>query len=107
MAEPSLTRWDAARDGRPTEAAMRARLETLGYEVHRYVYSPGTVFPEHAHDVDKIDAVLAGRFRMSAPGVDVVLVPGDMLVVPRGTVHRAEVVGEESVVSLDATRSER
>jgi quercetin dioxygenase-like cupin family protein len=34
----------------------------------------------------------------------VVLEAGDMLAVPRGTVHRAEVLGDQAVVSLDATR---
>jgi len=33
-----------------------------------------------------------------------VLEPGDALAVPAGAVHAAEVVGDEPVVSLDATR---
>ena len=80
-------------------------LSARGYRVARYVYPPGTVFPEHSHDVDKIDGVLSGRFRMTLRGGSVVLGAGDCLAVPRGTVHRAEVVGDEPVVSLDATRA--
>jgi mannose-6-phosphate isomerase-like protein (cupin superfamily) len=41
---------------------------------------------------------------MTTPEGEVVLEAGDVLAVPRGTVHSAEVVGEVPVVSLDATR---
>jgi quercetin dioxygenase-like cupin family protein len=83
---------------------MRARLQAAGYRVMRYVYPPGTHFPEHSHGEDKIDAVLSGRFRMIMHGQSVILEAGDALAVPRGVVHSAEVVGDEAVVSLDAVR---
>ena len=79
-------------------------INAIGYRVTRTVYEPGTVFREHTHPVDKIDAVLSGRFRMTTPRGEVTLEAGDLLAVPRGLVHRAEVVGDEAVVSLDATR---
>lgn len=101
---PQVDRWDHQRDGAPTEPALRRKLEARGYRVSRYVYPPGTVFPTHTHEVDKIDAVVSGRFRLSIRGEDIVLGAGDSLEVPRGVAHRAEVVGEEPVVSLDAVR---
>jgi quercetin dioxygenase-like cupin family protein len=102
----NVEHWDEQHDGPLTEDAMRDRLEQRGYRVSRYVYPPGTRFPEHTHAIDKIDAVLSGRFRMTVEGQEVILEAGDAIDVPRGTVHSAEVevVGEESVVSLDATR---
>lgn len=96
--------WDASKDGPLTEAGMRDKLEAMGYSVSRYVYPPGTYFPPHTHGVDKIDGVLAGRFRMGMAGATVVLEAGDLLEVPRGVVHSAEVVGNEAVISLDAVR---
>ena len=99
-----LERWDPARDGALGEAALRAKLERRGYAVSRWVYAPGTRFEPHTHDVDKLDAVVSGRLRMTLPDGEVVLGAGDVLAVPGGTLHAAEVVGEESVVSLDATR---
>jgi quercetin dioxygenase-like cupin family protein len=99
-----VERWDNEHDGEPTEQALRRALESRGFAVARYVYPPGTRFPEHTHAIDKIDAVVSGRFRMSIGGESVVLSAGDMLAVPRGTMHAAEVVGDEPVVSLDATR---
>lgn len=86
---------------------MRARLQALGYRVTRYVYPPGTRFPPHDHDVDKMDGVLSGRFRMTIGDESLVLEAGDMLEVPAHARHSAEVVGDEAVVSLDAVRAAR
>ena len=100
----NIDRWDPDRDGPPTEEALRSKLEGSGYSVSRYMYPPGTFFPEHTHSVDKIDAVVSGRFRMTVEGRELILEAGDCLAVPRGTPHSAEVVGDEPVVSLDAIR---
>ena len=100
-----VDRWDQERDGAPSEAGLRSRLEARGYAVSRYTYRPGTVFPDHTHDVDKIDAVISGTFRIVLEGEEVVLGPGDAVDVPRGAVHSAAVVGDEPVVSLDAVRA--
>jgi len=83
---------------------MRRKLESEGYLVARHTYPPGTHFPEHAHDVDKIDAVISGRFRLVIGGHLAVLTPGDWVAVPRGVRHSATVVGDDPVVSLDAAR---
>ena len=99
----AVQRWNGA-DGPVTEAALRARLESRGYRVARHVYEPGTVFPDHIHGVDKIDAVVSGRFRLVVGGHLAVLGPGDWVAIPRGSVHSATVLGDESVVSLDAVR---
>lgn len=96
--------WDIERDGPLTESALRDLLEARGYRVSRYVYPPGTTFPDHSHAEDKIDAVLSGRFRMTMGSEEIVLERGDRLEVPRGVTHSAEVVGDDPVVSLDATR---
>ena len=96
--------WHPEIDGELSEANMRHKLEALGYRVSRYDYPPGTYFPDHSHGVDKIDGVLRGRFRMSMLGQTLVLEAGECLRVPKGTIHSAEVVGNETVVSLDAIR---
>ena len=100
-----LFRWNTTVDGRLTETALRQKLERLGYSVTRYSYSRGTYFPDHSHGVDKIDAVVSGRFRMVMEGKEVILEAGDMLTVPAGVVHSAEVIGDEPVVSLDGVRA--
>jgi quercetin dioxygenase-like cupin family protein len=100
----ALRKWDEMLDGPLSEAAMRRKLEAAGYLVARYTYPPGTTFPEHTHDVDKIDAVLSGRFRLIVSGHLAVLGPGDWIEIPRGVRHSATVLGDEEVVSLDAVR---
>lgn len=104
MPELELYPWEEEKDGPLSEAAMRRKMETMGFRVSRYVYSPGTYFPPHTHAVDKLDGVLSGQFRMTMFGTSLVLKPGDMLYVPAGVVHEAEVVGDEAVVSLDAVK---
>ena len=99
-----IEHWDSQTDGELNETNMRVKLETRGYAVHRYVYSPGTFFPDHTHAVDKIDGVLRGQFKMTMHGQSLVLTAGDCLAVPAGAVHSAEVVGDEAVVSLDAVK---
>ena len=100
-----IEHWDPARDGELTEANMRRKLQARGYIVSRYVYPPGTYFPEHDHGVDKIDGVLSGRFRMALQGGSAILEAGDLLAVPKHVLHSAKVVGDEPVVSLDAIRT--
>jgi quercetin dioxygenase-like cupin family protein len=101
----SVHRWNPAIDGDFSEAALRARLESQGYRVARYVYAPGTVFPDHTHGVDKRDAVISGRFRLVIGGHLTMLGPGDWVDVARGVTHSAAVVGDEPVVSFDAVKA--
>jgi mannose-6-phosphate isomerase-like protein (cupin superfamily) len=48
--------------------------------------------------------VLRGRFLIRALGREFLLGPGDALPVPAGTIHSAEVIGGETVISLDASK---
>jgi quercetin dioxygenase-like cupin family protein len=100
-----IEHWHTDHDGPLSEGALRRKLERRGYSVTRYVYSPRMFFPAHDHAVDKIDAVLSGRFRITMQGQEVVLEAGDLVVVPKHVEHTAEVVGDDPVVSLDAVRS--
>lgn len=100
----SVERWDEERDGPFSEQALQRKLEERGYDVSRYVYPPGTRFSDHTHPMEKIDAVVSGRFRLVLEGEEAVLEAGDCIVVPEGAVHSAEVVGDQPVVSFDATR---
>lgn len=100
----SIIHWNNETDGELSETNMQNKLEAMGYSVNKYIYPPGTCFPDHSHNVDKIDAVLAGQFKMTLEGQSVILQAGDCIAVPRGAVHSAAVIGNESVISLDAIR---
>ncbi|MDH5656048.1 MAG: cupin domain-containing protein [Spirochaetia bacterium] len=96
-----IDKWDTETFGELTEENMRAVMKGRSCYINRYVYSPGTYFPPHTHSVDKIDGVLSGEFKMTMNGKEVILKAGDMLFVPAGEVHSAEVMGNRPVVSLD------
>lgn len=59
---------------------------------------------EHC-DLDKKDTVLAGCLEIGTDQGTVILEPGDMIGIPAGLAHSAEVIGTETVISLDATRT--
>ncbi|HZQ92806.1 MAG TPA: cupin domain-containing protein [Terriglobales bacterium] len=100
----NVIHWDADREGPLSEAAMRRKLEQLGYRVSRYVYPQGTYFGPHTHDLDKMDAVVSGRLHITMGRDEAVLGPGDAIAVPRGASHTAEAVSVEPVVSLDGVK---
>ena len=100
---PRVLHWDP-KWGPMSPEAMRRRLGVEGYSVLEYHYTPGTIFPFHQHSVDKIDTVLRGRLRICWEGGEAILAAGDMIAIPAGVRHSAEVIGEETVLTLDATR---
>ena len=100
-----IEHWDTQTDGELNETNMRIKLEARGYRATRYTYPPGTCFPDHTHEVDKIDGVISGQFRVSMHDQPIILTAGDCMAVPRGVVHSAEVIGNEAVVSLDAVKA--
>jgi quercetin dioxygenase-like cupin family protein len=99
-----LQSWREDIDGELNPENMRAKLAVGGYAVAMYTYPPGTRFGNHTHAGDKKDGVLSGQFLMEMHGERVTLKAGDILHVPAGVVHCARVLGEEPVVSLDATK---
>ena len=100
---PKVIHWDP-QWGPLAEDAMQHRLTAEGYGVSRYRYKVGTRYPMHAHGMDKIETVLSGRLKIAWDADAAVLEAGDMIAIPAGVRHSAEVVGMEAVVSLDATR---
>jgi quercetin dioxygenase-like cupin family protein len=104
LLQMQIDRWDSEKDGLLDEAALRAKLEAMGFAVSRFVYSPGTYFPLHAHEEDKIHAVAYGHLRITIGNDEDLLGAGDRVLVPRGVEHSAEVVGDEAVVSLEAAQ---
>jgi quercetin dioxygenase-like cupin family protein len=99
-----IEHWNETADGPLTGQNLSRKIAAQGYRCDTWRYPPGTYFPDHTHTVDKIDGVLSGRFRITMDGVSRVLEPGDCIAVPAGKVHSAEVVGAETVVSIDAVK---
>ena len=105
MSGLEVEKWNTEKDGQLNETSMRNKSKSQGYSCTRYTFPPGTDFPDHTHSISKKDSIIAGQFRFAMLGKEVILQPGDMIEVPAGIVHNASVVGNESVVFFDATKS--
>lgn len=84
---------------------LQSRLEALGYEVSVHVLAPGTIFGAHCACESRIDAVFSGQLRLVIGGHAHLLGPGDWIDIPAGVYMSAEVVGDEPVLGMDATRN--
>jgi len=102
MPTPRLEHWNADW-GEITTLSMQKHLELQGYSVVRYEYASGTRFNDHTHEVDK-NAVVSGRLKIRIGCINFILNSGDMIEISAGVIHSAEVIDDENVVSLDATR---
>lgn len=67
----------------------------------RYIYQPGSVFPQHQHPQEQITVVLSGRIEFDVVGTLYRLGPGDIAVIPGDTPHGARVLGDEVVETLN------
>ena len=97
-----IERWDPRRDGPVTEAALRRKVETIGYQVSKFAWPAGTVVPPQTHDRERVDAVVTGILKITLDGESAILTAGDIVYVPRGAVRRVEVVGSSTAHCLDA-----
>lgn len=100
-----ICHWNTQVDGPLTETALIDKLERMDYRCTRYTYPRGTLFADQLHNLDKIDAVLKGRMKIGISGENVILNPGDYVCIPKGTSYSVEVIGDESVVSIDAIKA--
>ena len=85
-------------------AFVKNELRRDGYSIYVYSYPAGMCFGEHQHNYSKLHVVLSGLLRVTFEGEDHILHSGDRLLVPARTPHSAEVLGETSVVCIDATK---
>jgi quercetin dioxygenase-like cupin family protein len=97
-----IQRWDPRREGPVTEAALRHKVESIGYEVSRYAWPAGTVVPPQTQDKERVDAIVTGIVKITLDGESAILTAGDIVFVPRSAVRRVEVVGSATAHCLDA-----
>ena len=81
---------------------QRHDLSTPGWESlqARVDFAPGASFPRHTHPGEEIIYVLEGTLEYEVAGKPVTLKAGDVLFVPRGTVHAARNVGTGPAAEL-------
>lgn len=80
--------WDGS--GAPSETTLRERLEADGFSSFAWSDPPRAHYEEHAHDHDESIWLVAGEICFGAAGHELVLTPGDRLMLPAGTSHTAD-----------------
>lgn len=104
MTPYTITPWPADA-GQVTINKIRARLEQEGLYPSRFDMVPGDSYGDHSHREAEIRWVVSGRLKVILASEELILAPGDCLDLAPGVVHSAEVVGDEVVVTVSASRS--
>ncbi|KAK3786092.1 hypothetical protein RRG08_045479 [Elysia crispata] len=99
-----LIKWDPSTDGKLSDGAMADKLQRMGYYSTKYTFPPGTDFPDHTHNITKMDAITSGKFFLSMHDQSLVMEPGDIVEVPKQVVHNAHVVGSDPVTFFDSSK---
>ena len=73
----------------------------------RYVYQPGSVFPEHHHPEEQVTIVISGQIEFTVAGEKAVLTNGQAAVIPPNVPHGARVIGDEPVETFNAMSPRR
>ena len=97
-----IDRWDVRRDGPLNEAALRQKLDALGYEAAPRPSPVGAAVTARGDGAERIEAVVSGLVKITIDGESAILTAGDVVFVPRGAVRRVEVVGTSPASSLQA-----
>jgi quercetin dioxygenase-like cupin family protein len=95
------TRWSDIPD---EEARPGIRRRGFGTEDCLLVYnecSPGMTLRPHSHDFDQIAMITRGRAIFHAGDAEEEVGPGSVLLIPAGTEHYIEPIGEEVVHNID------
>jgi quercetin dioxygenase-like cupin family protein len=94
-------------EGRPAEDELRRRLEEEGFAVWAWRDQPGATYVPHSHDEDESIWVVEGRIAFGVGGSEYPLGAGDRLMLPKGTVHTAEVGAEGALYLVGQRRAGR
>jgi quercetin dioxygenase-like cupin family protein len=90
-------------EGEPGENALRRLLEAEGFEVHAWRDPADRIYGEHHHDCDESLCVVRGSMRFEVKGRGYTLGPGDRLLLPAHTAHRA-IAGPDGAAYLIGQR---
>jgi diguanylate cyclase (GGDEF)-like protein len=99
-----LVRWNPQADGSPTERALVDKLSEWGYRAGITYQSPDKM-ADRCPDLPSACAVVSGKLGLSIEGQSFELDMGDCLFLPKGKTYSAEVLGNDPVWLLDASKA--
>lgn len=92
-------RWDEIKKEPMKEGITRKVIHGKNITLARIYVDAGRTVPEHSHHNEQISYVLEGRLTFNIEGKISEAAPGDIFVIPPGTMHK--VTAREPSVVLD------
>lgn len=99
--------WDEIAAEEALPGIIRQVVHGERQSMIRYLYSPGAVFPVHAHPAEQVTVVVRGTITFTIDNVEAVFGPGGVAVIAANVPHGATVVGDEIVETLNAMSPRR
>ena len=97
-----VERWDAERDGRLSEAALRTKMEALGFVIKARTYPAAIAGTGAVDGVPRAIGVVRGLVRITTDGEQTLLTAGDVAFVPGHATRSVELVGPSTALCLEA-----
>ena len=96
----SLYRWDELVLEKVTEMVARKAIVGAETTLAQAYFKKGALVPLHAHPAEVFLYVLQGAVRVHVDGADVTVREGEVLVVPAGASHQAEMLDDTFVLTV-------
>jgi quercetin dioxygenase-like cupin family protein len=98
-----VLRWQAP--VLPTPEQIKMIFEGEGLEATEETFPPKSVIADHRHPFDEVRMVVSGAMFLNIAGNQLLLRAGDRIEIPANTRHSKSTDGDQSCVSLVASRT--
>ncbi len=101
-----VTSWEKIEAERLSDKITRRAIHGQNATVARFFLAKGAVVARHEHESEQYSACLSGAIKMIFDGHEVVLRPGDVLLIASHEAHAAEALEDTMVQDIFAPRRE-
>jgi quercetin dioxygenase-like cupin family protein len=101
-----ITSWEKIEAERLSEKITRRALHGQHATVARFFLARGAIVARHEHESEQYSVVLSGAIKMTLDSREVVLRPGDVLLISPHEPHAAEALEDTTVQDIFAPRRE-
>lgn len=101
-----VTSWEKIEIERLSDKITRRALHGRHATVARFFLAQGAVVPRHEHESEQYTSVLSGAMKLIFDDREVVLRPGDVLLIASHEPHAAESLEDTTVQDIFAPRRE-
>jgi quercetin dioxygenase-like cupin family protein len=101
-----ITSWEKIEGERLSDKITRRALHGQRATVARFFLARGAIVARHEHESEQYSVVLSGAIKMIFDSREVVLRPGDVLLISSHEPHAAEALEDTTVQDIFAPRRE-